>query len=140
MKVVIDTNVLISGMINVNGMPAQILNLLVNGRITVLYDSRILKEYEEVLGRKKFGFRKASITPLLDYIKNEGEYVTAEPSPRPFTDADDRAFYEVARTARANCLVTGNKDHYPKEKLITSPKEFIDYYLSENDPRKPGAT
>ena len=69
MKVVLDTNVIISGMINVEGTPAQIMNLLINARITILYDNRILKEYEEVLNRKKFSFKKSVINPILDYIK-----------------------------------------------------------------------
>jgi putative PIN family toxin of toxin-antitoxin system len=64
MRVVLDTNVIISGMISIEGTPAQIVNLLINGRITLLYDSRILKEYVEVLNRKKFGFKKSTITPL----------------------------------------------------------------------------
>jgi uncharacterized protein len=140
MKVVLDTNVLVSGMIKIDGTPAQIVNLLINGRIILLYDSRILKEYEEVLGRKKFGFKKSVIAPLLDYIRNEGEYITAEPTNRPFTDKDDKMFYEVAKTARAKCLVTGNKDHYPKEGIVKNPKEFIEFYLSENEKHKTEAT
>jgi putative PIN family toxin of toxin-antitoxin system len=133
MKVVLDTNVLISGLINIEGIPAQIVNLLVNGRLNLLYDSRILKEYEEVLGRKKFGFNKSIVAPLLDYIKNEGEYITAEPTSKAFSDKDDKMFYEVAKTARAKYLVTGNKEHYPKEGMIKSPKEFIDLYLAEHE-------
>jgi putative PIN family toxin of toxin-antitoxin system len=133
MKVVLDTNVLVSGLINIAGIPAQIINLLLNGQLIVLYDSRILKEYEEVLARKKFGFNKGVISTIMDYIKNEGEYITAEPTTRSFRDKDDRMFYEVANTAKARCLVTGNKDHYPKEGIVKSPKEFIEFYLSEKD-------
>jgi uncharacterized protein len=140
MKVVIDTNVLISGLINIGGTPAQIINLVINGRITILYDSRILKEYEEVLNRKKFGFKKSAITPILDYIKNEGEYVTAEPIQKNFADNDDKMFYEVAKTSKAMCIITGNKDHYPKEEIVRSPKEFIDLYLSENEDQKAEST
>jgi putative PIN family toxin of toxin-antitoxin system len=131
MNVVLDTNVLISGLINIEGIPAQIVNLLINSRLTLLYDSRILKEYEEVLGRKKFGFTGSVVAPLLDYIKNEGEYIAAEPTSRPFRDKDDIMFYEVAKTAKAKYLVTGNKEHYPKERMIKSPKEFIELYLAE---------
>jgi putative PIN family toxin of toxin-antitoxin system len=140
MKVVLDTNVIISGMINLDGTPAQIVNLLINGRITLLYDSRILKEYVEVLNRKKFGFKKSTIAPLLDYIRNEGEYVAAEPTSKKFVDKDDRMFYEVAKTAKAKCIVTGNKDHYPDEELIRSPKEFIELYLSENEGQRSETT
>jgi uncharacterized protein len=133
MKVVIDTNVIVSGLINAEGAPAQIVNLLLNGRVTLLYDSRVLQEYVEVLSRKKFGFRKNDVEPILDYIRNEGEYVTAEPTSRKFADKDDRVFYEVAKTANAKCIVTGNKSHFPNEGLIKNPKEFIELYLSEHE-------
>ena len=140
MKVVLDTNVIVSGLINLEGAPAQIVNLLLNGRVTVLYDSRILREYTEVLNRKKFGFTRSALDPILDYIKNEGEYVTAEPTRNRFVDKDDAMFYEVAKTAGARCLVTGNKGHFPNEKILKSPKEFIDLYLSENENRKTETT
>lgn len=136
MKVVIDTNVLVSGLINVDGTPAQVINLLLNGRLILLYDGRILREYEEVLRRRKFGFGQ-SVLPLLDYIRNEGEFVAANPVARTFGDADDRMFYEVATTGNARFLVTGNKEHYPRERLIKSPKEFVDFYLAENEAHKP---
>ena len=31
-------------------------------------------------------------------------------------------FYEVAKTAKAMCLVTGNKDHFPKEAIVKKPQ------------------
>ena len=140
MKVVLDTNVIVSGLINLEGTPAQIVNLLINGRITLLYDSRILREYVEVLSPKKFGFGKSTVAPLLDYIRNEGEYVAAEPTSKKFVDKDDKLFYEVAKTAKAKCIVTGNKDHYPDERIVKSPKEFIELYLSENEGQRTETT
>ena len=141
MKIVLDTNVLVSGLINPDGVPAQIVNLVLNGRITIQYDSRILQEYKEVLRRKKFGFDEGLITPLLDYVRSEGEYVTAEPiGGRRIVDKDDRMFYEVATTGKARCLVTGNKDHYPDEETIKSPKQFVELYLTENEEQKTEAT
>ena len=59
MRIVLDTNVIISGLITMDGMPAQIVNLLLNGRITLVLDGRILREYTEVMNRKKFGLRRA---------------------------------------------------------------------------------
>jgi uncharacterized protein len=140
MKVVLDTNVIVSGLINTDGTPAQIVNLLINGRITVLYDDRILSEYTEVLSRKKFGFKKNIIDPLMDFIKNEGEYIVAEPINKRFIDDDDKKFYEVAKTAKVTCIVTGNKAHYPNETIVKSPKEFIEMYLSENEGKAIEAT
>lgn len=140
MKVVLDTNVIVSGLINAGGIPAQVLNLVVNGRVTLLYDDRILMEYTDVLNRKKFGFKKSLIAPLLDFLRSDGEYVGAEPTSRKFADEDDKKFYEVAKTGNANCIVTGNKDHYPKEALVKSPREFIEIYLTESERGKSEAT
>ena len=131
MKIVLDTNVIISGVLNPQGLPSQIINLLLNGKITVLYDNRILNEYSEVLRRKKFNFRPSWIEPFLEYIRAEGIFITAEPIKERFEDEDDKMFYEVAITGKAKYVVTGNKEHFPHEELIKSPKEFIDIYLSE---------
>lgn len=68
MKIVLDTNVIISSLLNSDGSPAGVLNLLLNGRITLLYDNRILGEYLAVISRDKFGFRREWIDSLIDFI------------------------------------------------------------------------
>ncbi|MGA2977372.1 MAG: putative toxin-antitoxin system toxin component, PIN family [Spirochaetia bacterium] len=140
MKVVVDTNIFVSGLINTDGTPAQIVNLVINGRSTLIYDDRILKEYADVLNRKKFGFKRSMIDPLLDFIRNLSEYVGADPINKAFTDEDDKKFYEVAKTGAATCIVTGNKNHYPKEAIVKSPSEFIQLYLAENQGKSTEAT
>jgi uncharacterized protein len=130
MTVVLDTNVLVSALINPTGVPATILSLLLNGRLTVLYDNRILGEYKEVLSRPKFHFKKNLILQLLDYVRHEGEFVAAEPLRVPSVSEDDKMFYEVARAGKAQFLVTGNKKHFPNEDIVRTPKEFVDLYLS----------
>jgi putative PIN family toxin of toxin-antitoxin system len=117
-------------------MPAQILNLFLNGKITVLYDTRIMKEYLEVLSRKKFRFKRNWIDPLLDYIRNEGEYITAEPVQHVFLDENDKMFYEVARTGNAEYIITGNKGHFPDEEMVITPREFIEIFILKNETKK----
>ena len=126
MKVVLDTNVLISGLINPNGMPAKIINLLINQKITLFYDNRILEEYEDVLHRDKFKFTDDIINPLLNFIKSEGQFVAADPLSTVFKDENDKMFLEVAESAHADYIITGNKNHFPKINCIVTPKEFID--------------
>ncbi|MDX9800288.1 MAG: putative toxin-antitoxin system toxin component, PIN family [Spirochaetia bacterium] len=125
MKIVLDTNVIISALINPDGIPAQILNLVINGKILFYYDNRILKEYSEVLRRKKFGFEEEWVNTFIDFIKNEGEFVVAEPLKIIFEDEDDKKFFEVAKSGKVFYLVTGNKKHFPKDKIIVTPKEFM---------------
>lgn len=130
MTVVLDTNVLVSALINPTGVPATILSLLLNGKLTVLHDNRILEEYREVLSRPKFHFKESQILHLLDYIRHEGEFIAAEPLRILSVSENDKMFYEVAKTGKAQYLVTGNKRHFPNERMVRTPKEFIDTYLS----------
>lgn len=132
MRMVLDTNVLVSGLLNPNGPPAAILNLLVNGKIRLLYDNRILQEYSEVLRRDKFGFNKESIDVLINYFQDVGEFISAEPTNRKFDDENDRIFYEVMITGEANYLVSGNLVHYPKSNKIIDPRRFITIYEKLN--------
>ena len=125
MKIVLDTNVIISALINPNGIPAQILNLVINGKILFYYDNRILTEYSDVLRRKKFGFEEEWVNTFIDFIKNEGEFVIAEPLKMAFEDEEDKKFYEVAKSGKVFYLVTGNKRHFPKDKIVVTPKEFM---------------
>jgi uncharacterized protein len=128
--VVLDTNVLVSALINPAGAPATVLALLLNGKLTVCYDNRILGEYGEVLSRQRFHFKRSLILQLLDYIRQEGEFIAAEPLRITSVSEDDRMFYEVAKTGKAAFLVTGNKRHSRNEDMVRTPKEFVDIYLS----------
>ncbi len=126
MKIVLDTNVLVSALINPKGMPAKILNMILNGKLITLYDNRIMGEYRVVLSREKFNFPTEIIEPLLDFIKYEGEFITSDPLKTNFTDEDDKMFLEVAISGNAEYLITGNTKHFPAEKYIVTPKVFIE--------------
>ena len=129
MKIVLDTNVLVSGLINPDGTPAEILNLILLQKIILLFDNRIINEYNNVLKREKFQFSDDLIIPLMDFIKNEGVYVNSEPVKKVFTDPDDKKFYEVFINGNADYLVTGNINHFPKENKIVLPLVFIKLFL-----------
>ncbi|MCL2196322.1 MAG: putative toxin-antitoxin system toxin component, PIN family [Treponema sp.] len=128
MRVVIDTNVLVSALISANGTPAKILAALLNDKITILYDNRIIFEYLKILSRDIFKFDNEVINELIIYIHHKGEYINADYSKVKFEDEIDKKFYEVFKTGFAGFLITGNKKHFPKEKEIVSPKEFIEAF------------
>jgi len=128
MRVVIDTNVLVSALINANGSPAAILSLVLNGNIKVLCDNRILFEYANVLTRKIFGFDSDTVRDLIDYFRHDGEYINAVPINAAFNDEADKKFYEVCKSGSALYLITGNAKHYPKDQTVISPREFLDVY------------
>jgi putative PIN family toxin of toxin-antitoxin system len=128
MKIVLDTNVIVSALINPHGIPGKILALVLNGKIKITYDNRIIFEYIDVLSRKRFGFSEEIINDLIDYFKSSGEFVNAEYSNVNFADDTDKKFYEVFKSTEARCLITGNKKHFPEEKGIILPKEFIENF------------
>ncbi|MDR2591372.1 MAG: putative toxin-antitoxin system toxin component, PIN family [Chitinispirillales bacterium] len=130
MNVVVDTNVIVSALINANGVPARVLSLVLGGSIRILYDNRIIFEYVEVLSMNKFGFSKNAINSVIVYIKHSGEFINSEPIKRPFSDESDKKFYEVYKSAPAQYLITGNLKHYPQEDAIVSPRDFLRIYES----------
>jgi len=128
MKVVVDTNVIVSALINANGIPAKILSLILSGNVTLLYDNRIIFEYIDVLSRKEFGFPKETINDMIEYLKHSGEFINSEYIKIKFSDETDKKFYEVYKSGKAEYLITGNIKHFPKEETIIAPKDFIQLY------------
>ena len=108
MRVVIDTNVLASGLLNPFGAPGRVVDRLLAGALVLLFDDRILAEYPEVLRRPRFGFDRADLDALLEYIETSGEPVIAMPLAITLSDPDDVPFPEVAEAGVAERLVTGN--------------------------------
>ncbi len=128
MKIVLDTNVIVSGLLNPHGTPGEIVRMLVNGKIGLSYDARIFKEYEDVIRRPKFKIDFSMAKAVLESIESDGELVIASPLPFAIKDPGDRMFLEVALAAKVDFLVTGNgKDFLSTTKhpvRILSPKEF----------------
>ena len=65
---VIDTNVIISAMLNFSSVPGQIVLESLTGKITPLLNDKILAEYKEVLSRPKFHFSQNDIDILIEGI------------------------------------------------------------------------
>ena len=125
MKVVVDTNVIVSALMNINGTPAKILSSIFNGDIKILYDNRIIYEYIDVLSRQEFGFSRGVINDMIDFLKRDGEFINAEYLKINFSDDADKKFYEVYKYGDAQYLITGNIKHFPNEETIIMPKDFI---------------
>jgi len=131
MKVVIDTNVIVSALMNPNGVPARILALVLNGRVKAQYDNRIISEYIAVLSRKEFRFDPEIIRNLIGYFRSDGEYVNADIEQTEFIDGADKKFYEVHKSGGAQYLIAGNTRHFPREESIVTPREFVEIGMRE---------
>ena len=131
MKIVLDTNIVVSGLLKSQGNPAQVLALVLSGAIQICHDASILTEYVEVLARPRFKFDPNRIREVLNKIEMDGLVVDASKVPNlDLPDADDEPFLAVALAASADFLVTGNLADYPPDKrrgcVVISPAAFMD--------------
>ena len=129
LRLVIDTNVLISAALRDDGLPRAAL-LIAIARPARLYVSQpILKEYSEVLARPAIGIRRGHRLRFLQLIRNRSLLVAPYRRLEVTSDPDDNKFVECADAARADYLITGNSKHFPrfwKGTKIIMPHEFIE--------------
>jgi putative PIN family toxin of toxin-antitoxin system len=132
LRVVLDTNVFVSGLISPAGPPGEVLRLLEAAPIVPCFSEGILREYQDVLTRPKFGFPAATVAALLRLLTAVGERITEDRSPSALPDPADEIFLAVALSAHADFLVTGNLRDFPErlrqEISVVSPREFLDAF------------
>lgn len=128
-RVVYDTNVLVSAVLKADSLPALVLGLALRRHVTLCLSPSILTEYRDVLQRPKFGFAAPAIQTLLDELTQGAVMVTPATNLTVASDEADNRFLECAQAAQALYLVTGNARHFPASPFqgthILSPAEFI---------------
>lgn len=130
MRIVLDANVLVSGLLSPFGAPGEIVRMVSSGALVLCVDARVLAEYEEVLARPRFAFDPGAVAALLDFIAVTAEVVASRPLPQRLPDPDDEPFLEIALADSADCLVTGNTAHFPPGSCapmaVLTPAELIE--------------
>jgi putative PIN family toxin of toxin-antitoxin system len=128
LRLVIDTNVLISAALKPAGLQRTVLLLAITKPARLYVSRPILAEYGDVLKRPELQIRKGLRQQLLQLIRKHSYTVVPARRLEVTSDPDDNIFIECADAARADYLVTGNQKHFPrfwkKTKVIT-PREFI---------------
>lgn len=131
MRLVLDTNVLVSGLLSAGNAPGRIVDLLRAGKIQLQVDERIVAEYGGVVSRPKF---RKKVSPfetdlVMDFIKADSEWHVCTTLVEGLPDPSDACFLEVAREAGVP-LITGNQRHYPQVLRggveVLSPREFLE--------------
>ncbi len=130
MRIVLDTNVLVSGLLSPHGAPGRIVEFTLADAFVVLYDDRMFNEYREVLSRPELGIEGEHLESILDYIVRESEYVSPAALHVLLPDASDVPFLEIAVTGRADALITGNAKHFKPRRgrhsvNVISPADFL---------------
>lgn len=110
---VLDTNVLVSGLLSPLAPPGRLVDALLDRRLSLALDDRIEIEYREVLARPKLGIHAIRREAFLAVLQFQ-LHVAARPWPFAMPpDLDDVVSLEVARETSERVLVTGNGRHFP---------------------------
>ena len=134
MKIVVDTNVVISGVF-FGGAPRQVLNAIVASEVTACATAEIVEEYleivDEMISRKQGKINRSILSPLIHSLEMIEPQTYVELS----RDPDDDKFLGCAQDARALYIVSGDKDlltleRYENIEIITA-KEFCNRYLPQ---------
>ncbi len=121
---VLDTNVVVSGLLSAAGPPGRLLDAALSGALRLVYDDRIEAEYREVLARPALGIDATKRETFLAVLSlHECVTVPAWSGEAP-PDPDDQMFLEVALLADDRILVTGNLRHFPDH--VCAPVTVLD--------------
>jgi len=112
-RVVLDTNIIVSALLQPFGPPAQVFVLTIGGAVQLCMSGAIYAEYEEVIRRPRFRLTESVIAGILQTIRDKAVWIRSTTPARVCSDPDDDIFLECAQAARAHYLVTGNLKHFP---------------------------
>ena len=128
LRLVIDTNVVVSAAIRPEGLQRTVVLLAMTKPARWYVSEAIVAEYALVLARPELKIRRGLRQQLLQLIKNHAHFVVPSRLVQITSDPADNIFVECADTARADYLVTGNQRHFPKfwkNTKIISSSEFL---------------
>ena len=133
MRVVLDTNVFISGVF-FSGPPRRILEAWRDGKLSVAFSVEILEEYQRVGDRLGEKYPSVDLRPFLQLLGVEGKLVDAgELDERVSPDSDDDKFLACALAAGSKLVISGDSDVLEvsgwKGVKVVTPAEFVSQYL-----------
>lgn len=133
MKIVLDTNVLVSG-IFFTGPPSKILRAWSRGKVQLVVTPEILDEYRRVVIELHDKFPGVEVGPILDLIVVNSKLCAPARLPRPIcADPADDKFFAGAVASGANTIISGDKHLLAVSGYrginVVSPRGFVDRYL-----------
>jgi putative PIN family toxin of toxin-antitoxin system len=137
MRIVLDTNVFISG-IFFTGPPYEILKAWRDGRVQLLISPSILDEYQRIGAELALQFRDVDLKPFLDLLTVQAEIVLAPTLPPVIRDdrSDDK-FLEAAVAGNASYIISGDKHLLTLSEFqgiqILKPRDFAQRYLRSRE-------
>lgn len=142
-KLVIDTNVFISSLIQRNYPYYIVKEIFSNNNIELCISDEVLDEYYTVLNREKFAKYPDFITTaqmLLVNIGKKAKKYSPATKVNLIKDVDDNKFLELSEISKASFLITGNTNDFTmkeyKETKIVTPKNYWEKYFGNPEELK----
>ncbi len=134
MRLVIDTNVFISGVF-FSGPPYQILTAWKSGRIKLVLSPDILVEYQATGEELAAKFTGVDLTPWMELVATLGVVIDAPPLAEQIcTDPDDDKFLACAIASRTKIITSGDKALLATSGFrgvaVLTPRQFVDKHLT----------
>lgn len=120
MKVVIDTNVLVSAVLRDRAPEAVILFVLEQDGFTWIVSEDILTEYRNVLARKRLGIPELIQQRWLRLISTLASIITVDQTISFPRDPKDAKFLACALSASADFVITGDRDFSEAQRLVST--------------------
>jgi len=133
-RVVIDTNILVSALLQPESVPAAVFMLALSGEVQLCVSDAVFAEYDEVIRRPHFKRGHDVIDGTLQSIRELGHWVKPEVRVERCGDPDDNVFLECAQAGNADYLVTGNKRHFPdrwKKTKVIGARELLELLMEQ---------
>jgi putative PIN family toxin of toxin-antitoxin system len=133
-RVVLDTNVVVSAHLNSEGYERHVLDLALAGKLQLAVSAAILEECEGVLRRPRFRLTPRQVSRSLRLIRAAARIVTPHRALNLARDPADNRFLECAEAAKADYLVTGNQRHFPKSYRQTqtvNARELLEWIIPD---------
>lgn len=130
LRILLDTNIYISAIL-FKGKPRQILQELIDEKVTGYISNEILKELEDTLSKPKFKITNDFIHIVLSEIREVTKLVSITPLTNylDLRDRDDYHILEAAYSAKVDYLITGDKDLLSLENIQEFKIVSVDEYL-----------
>ncbi len=155
MRIVLETSVLVSALLNPSGASARVLDFCIQRNITLCVDRRMFFDYIDALHRPLFCFDKEQVWQLLNFMQKEAFFIEAKPihverplagdsstpnDTAPNTDTPHTTArpsdvsYEVLVSSEADYLVVSDKTcglgRFSEDSRIVTPQKLIERYMT----------
>jgi len=133
-RIILDTNVLVSGLFFESGPPGKIIEALIDDRFNLVISPEILNEYLEIISELQKTYPQINIDILLEkiFIKSD-MFISAKLAEPVCPDPKDDMFIACAIASKIKIVVSGDKhllgvSGYQDIKVL-KPREFLEQYL-----------